>query len=882
MPKLRKFLLILAGARSELPERRPGRWGVPEWLGCAVLIIGGIAGLSVWLALTGDLGLNPLVAAVPALAGGLAVIGIERWLVSPVPSGGHRRFVRMIPRAVVAVLLGALISVPIVLRIFQPEINARITAINEQRIAATATAGQQNPSDPQLAYWTADVANLRQVIATKGQAALNPATDPQLISLNKKLAAERALQRHYYTQWQCEVSGGTGCGQREQGQGSLGGQAEASYHQASARVAVLTRQIQQREQQLSAGDPASRRARYQEATARLPAAEQHLVDTINQQGAPAAATGRPPRTNSDLSTRAQALGQLSSNDVAFNFALLLSFLLVLTIVCLPMTGRLASQPAGYGAVLGLAAARDPGRSGRAYRRSPGTAWASARDAGRAGDPGNGLTAFSSADTPPGGGSGVSPARHRYLKGQCPARVLVGKPFSLLARITSSGPDGALLKDIDVPPEGREILLSVHAPGLRLLGDQRLPVRVPADGDSEPVMFELRADEPGPRSVSVTAWLGGSYLGELLVEITAERDRRPGPHRDVFAEIATEAAEGAVSLVVRYDPAQNAYRFEFRDEDNPDEVRTDLSYDPKPVVERLIAGLDNLARGRSGYSPAQAREYLENSGADLWHELVPGPLREQFWDRQQRISQLTILADKDIVPWELLYPQDPGRDAGFLVEQFPVTRGVFRRRLPRHLSLRPARFVLPAGSLTEAQDEIDAMRQLLDPGQPPDEVISALTPLQELIRGGDFGLLHFACHNRFDPADGSSITMDNAQFTPTWLTKVAINQVLARSAPTVFINACRTAGSGATYNRLDGWASKFLEAGAAAFVGTQWAVSDGTAREFAQELYRQLEDGRPLGPAVMQARQVAASQLDDPTWLAYTVYGDPRATVSQGS
>ena len=29
----------------------------------------------------------------------------------------------------------------------------------------------------------------------------------------------------------------------------------------------------------------------------------------------------------------------------------------------------------------------------------------------------------------------------------------------------------------------------------------------------------------------------------------------------------------------------------------------------------------------------------------------------------------------------------------------------------------------------------------------------------------------------------------------------------------------------------------------------------------------------------RARQVAASRLDDPTWLAYAVYGDPRATVS---
>lgn len=457
---------------------------------------------------------------------------------------------------------------------------------------------------------------------------------------------------------------------------------------------------------------------------------------------------------------------------------------------------------------------------------------------------------------------------------------MGKSFSLLARIVSSGPASAMLKAFDVPPQGRNVLLVVHAPGLRLLGDQRLTAHVPAEGDSEPVMFELRADEPGPRSVSVTAWLGGSYLGELIVEITAEHGREPGPHRDVFAEIATEPTEGAVALVVRYDSRQQAYRFEFRDEDNPDEVTSHLAYDPKPVVERLIASLDDLAKGRGGHSAAQARDYLLNQGAELWGELLPEPLRRQFWERQHRIRQLTILADTDTVPWELLYPLDPDHDAGFLVEQFPVTRAIFKRRLPRTLSLWPARFVLPADSLPEAEDEIDAMRRLLDPTQPPGSVISAFDPLQDLIRDGDFGLLHFACHNRFDPADGSSIMLDHTTFTPTDLTRAAVRQTLARSAPTVFINACRSAGTNPTYNRLDGWASKFLEAGAGAFIGSLWAVTDGTARDFAQELYRQLEAGSLLGEAVMRARQVAASQLDDPTWLAYTVYGNPLAAVSQ--
>jgi CHAT domain-containing protein len=482
--------------------------------------------------------------------------------------------------------------------------------------------------------------------------------------------------------------------------------------------------------------------------------------------------------------------------------------------------------------------------------------------------------------PPGGHGGSSEPRRRYLKGQCPESIPVGWPFCLLASIVLAGPASAGLKLFDVPREGRDVLLVAHAPGLRLLGDQRLTVRVPADADSEPVMFELRADVPGPQSVSITAWSGGSYLGQLLVEITAERDRPSGPHREVLTEITTEPAEGTVSLVVRYDPVQKAYRFEFRDEDNPDEVTSNLAYDPGPLVEQLVADLDDLARGRSGYSADQARDYLVKAGARLWRQLVPAQLREQFWERQHRIRQLVILADKDAVPWELLYPMDPGHDAGFLVEQFPVTRAIFGWRPARTLRLRPARFVLPEGSLPGAMAEIDTMRRLLEPGQPPDQVISALTPLTELIDNGDFGLLHFACHNTYDPARGCSIKLGSVQFTPTLLEVAVIQKVLRHSAPTVFINACRSAGLAATYNRLDGWANKFLEAGAAAFVGSLWAVSDGTAREFAQELYGQLQAGSPLGKAVMQARQTAASQADDPTWLAYTVYGDPRASISR--
>ena len=66
----------------------------------------------------------------------------------------------------------------------------------------------------------------------------------------------------------------------------------------------------------------------------------------------------------------------------------------------------------------------------------------------------------------------------------------------------------------------------------------------------------------------------------------------------------------------------------------------------------------------------------------------------------------------------------------------------------------------------------------------------------------------------------------------------------------------------------------------AIQNNQRAVSDGTAREFAEKFYSQLAAGSSLGEAMIRARQAAVSQPDDPTWLAYTIYGDPGAAISQ--
>ena len=74
----------------------------------------------------------------------------------------------------------------------------------------------------------------------------------------------------------------------------------------------------------------------------------------------------------------------------------------------------------------------------------------------------------------------------------------------------------------------------------------------------------------------------------------------------------------------------------------------------------------------------------------------------------------------------------------------------------------------------------------------------------------------------------------------------------------------------------GWAEQFMAAGAGAFIGTMWAVRSESAAVFAETFYGALADGSRLGQACQRARQEISGDPVDPTWLAYSVFGDPAA------
>jgi Domain of unknown function (DUF4407) len=340
-----KFLTALSGARSDVLKECETERLKFQSLGWAILITSVMATVSMWFALTSVMGLNPVGAFFVALVWGLIIMGIDRWLVTSMPSDGSRRWPIALPRLLLAVLLGTLISTPLVLRIFQSEINTQIAVIKQQQAAAFLTRQQNSSLDRQVTYWRNDVANLEQVISSGGYKPINPSTDPGIQSLTKQKSTELTLEQKYYQQWQCQLYGGAGCTRK--GNGPLAHASQHSYQQAVAQVALLDNEIQGREKALSATDRASEHSRLEQAIVALPKAKAQLSSAMAQEDTLRSNFYAENNATNGLLIRLEALNQLSGNNFTLNAARLLLFLLFLVIECLPVTVKLLQQPGHY-------------------------------------------------------------------------------------------------------------------------------------------------------------------------------------------------------------------------------------------------------------------------------------------------------------------------------------------------------------------------------------------------------------------------------------------------------------------------------------------------------------------------------------------------------
>ncbi|WP_171064035.1 DUF4407 domain-containing protein [Actinomadura soli] len=387
---MRDFLVSLSGARPDVLKQCPSDRVKFEGVGGAVLTTSVLATLSMWFALNSAVGVHPLLAVPVALVWGLIIMSLDRWLVSTIPAEGARRWKLAAPRLVMALLLGAVISTPLVLQIFHAEIDAQIVEIRQRR-ADTFLRGQERSSvGQQVAAWRKTVTDLQRVVSSNGDVPLDPSADPRIRGLTGQRDAAQRQADTSYRKWQCQLYGGEGCTRK--GDGPLARASQEDYRKARAQVDALNSQIEQRKRQLTRDDDGAKRARLDQARTELPKAQAQLDAANRRQNDLQQSFDARNEANKGLLLRLQALNEVSGRDSTLQTAQFLLFLLFLMIECLPVAVKLMMRPGNYEKILKLVADQEiweaRGAYGARYPRSgPAPDQAAAPDQATAPDSG---------------------------------------------------------------------------------------------------------------------------------------------------------------------------------------------------------------------------------------------------------------------------------------------------------------------------------------------------------------------------------------------------------------------------------------------------------------------------------------------------------------
>ena len=366
-----EFFIILSGARPEILARCPTERIKFQSLGWAILITCTMATVSMWFALTSAMGINAFAALPVALLWGLIIMGIDRWLVTSMPMEGRRKLFVALPRVVLALLLGSLISTPIVLRVFQSEINNEISIIRDQNEANFLNSQQHSSIQGRVTQWQNTVNNLEQVIDSRGAKAINPASDPVVLGLTSQLTSARAVEKTDYQAWQCQLYGGSGC-TAPKGNGVLAQASQKRYDEDVAQVNSLTSQIQTREQGLQSSDVNSQASRLQQAQGALPNAQAQLADAQAEENQLLGGFQNTNNAVNGILIRLQALDKLSAGDSTLQMARFLLFLLFLVIEILPVTVKLLQQPGNYEKILKKVTGKELNQAEWDLRGGPGS------------------------------------------------------------------------------------------------------------------------------------------------------------------------------------------------------------------------------------------------------------------------------------------------------------------------------------------------------------------------------------------------------------------------------------------------------------------------------------------------------------------------------
>ena len=185
------------------------------------------------------------------------------------------------------------------------------------------------------------------------------------------------------------------------------------------------------------------------------------------------------------------------------------------------------------------------------------------------------------------------------------------------------------------------------------------------------------------------------------------------------------------------------------------------------------------------------------------------------------------------------------------------------------------------SLPFQQTEIEALSKLAGFRRFDGDFVS----FEKLVSEVSTGFIHFSGHGEVNqPSSGRPVfaidLVDQSLDPDTWRALVAAAN--GKGNPFYFFNACDTGRSRMLGGFVQGWGPAVLAGGASGFIGGMWPLTDRAAAAFSTDFYGgitgRLKDGPVYLAEVLATVRKRFYETGDPTYLAYTFYGNANLQV----
>jgi Domain of unknown function (DUF4407) len=332
-----RLMIWLSGAAPRLLKRCPTERPKYIGIGTAIAITSIFAAVSMTFALNTDL-LVPLpIAIIFAVAWGLAIMSLDRWLIvslqrQPEP---WRYLILIIPRLLLALLFGLVISTPFILQVFRPEIDNEIALLHEEDEASYYSQLSRSPLTLKMTSDQNAVSRLESVISSGGGLSPSPYDNQEYNGLVQRLNQAISQADSAFRQWQCQLYG-TPAGSCQAGNGPLATASQKQYLTELATVGQDSSAVHSLQNQLLASDAAARADALAQARAALPSAEQQLHADISLEEDETASFNATNENDAGLLIRLKALDDATAGNSTLNAARWLLFMLFTIIEVLPI------------------------------------------------------------------------------------------------------------------------------------------------------------------------------------------------------------------------------------------------------------------------------------------------------------------------------------------------------------------------------------------------------------------------------------------------------------------------------------------------------------------------------------------------------------------